>query len=161
MKVAKSLIVCACLWALIAEARLDSWIVAIPFVVAAAFMSVHLSPKREWRWSVAGFLRFAPYFVYSSFLGGLDVAWRSLHPRLPIDPQLIDYDLRLPAGAARVFFMNIVNLLPGTVSADVCGNVLKVHVIDGRQPLHEQLSKLEQVVAALFATRLENGERRP
>lgn len=81
-----------------------------------------------------------------------------MHPRLPIDPQLIDYNLRLPDGASRVLFMNVVNLLPGTVSADVCNHVLIVHVIDGRQPMHQQLAKLECVVAGLFAIRLEASE---
>lgn len=146
-----------CLWALLTEARTDSWLVGAPVVGAAVVAALLLSPTIGWRWSVAGLLRFAPHFVRSSLLGGIDVAWRSLHPRLPIDPQLIAYDLRLPAGAARVFFMNVVNLLPGTLSADVRGDELLVHVIDGRQPMRQQLAKLEQVVAGLFATPLETS----
>ncbi len=151
-----NLAACAYLWVLLTEARMDSWIVGGPAVVAAAFVAVRSASGRRWRWSVVGFFRFAPHFVCSSFLGGLDVAWRSLHPRLPIDPRLIAYHLRLPEGTERVFFMNVVNLLPGTLSADICDDVLTVHVIDGQQPIHEQLTKLEQAVAGLFAIRFVN-----
>ena len=158
MRFATNLVVFACLWALITGVNPGSWIVGGPVVVAAAVTAVLLASRHGWRWSVVGFLRFAPHFVRCSFLGGLDVAWRSLHPRLPIDPQLIEYDLHLPGGAARIFFMNVVNLLPGTVSADVCGDVLMVHVLDGRQPVHRQLAKLERVVERLFAMGLERIE---
>jgi multicomponent Na+:H+ antiporter subunit E len=58
-----------------------------------------------------------------------------MHPQLPIDPQLIQYEFRLPTGTARTFFMNVVNLLPGTLSADRGNDVLTVHVMDVNQPM--------------------------
>ena len=152
----------ACLWALITEARADSWIVGGPVVVAAAAAAC-LARDRRWRWSVIGFLRFVPHFARSSLHGGIDVAWRSLHPQLPIHPRLIEYQSRLPDGTARVFFMNIINVLPGTLSADIRDDVLTIHVLDDRQAIQHQLEKLEQSVAALFATRIETirkGEAR-
>ena len=151
---AMSLLVYACLWALLAEARVDSWIVGLPVVVLAAAAAVRLAGGRRWRWSPAGLLRFAGYFAFSSLLAGMDVAWRALQPRLPIRPQLIPYHPRLPAGAARIFFSNVINLLPGTLSADERDEVLWVHVIDDRQPVHKRLAMLEQKVAALFAQRI-------
>jgi len=153
----------AVLWVLITEARADSWIIGAPVVAMAAAAATALASPQGWRWTAGGFLAFLPHFLRCSFLGGLDVAWRSMHPRLPIDPQLIQYKLRLPNSAPRIFFMNVVNLLPGTVSADVRDDVLKVHVIDGRQPIRQQLENLERVVGNLFAvplaTKTEEGER--
>lgn len=158
MRFAANLIAFASLWALLTEARLEAWIVGGPVVVAAAVAAVLLASPQGWRWSAIGFLRFAPHFARNSFLGGLDVARRSLHPRLPIDPRLIEYHLRLPAGAARVFFMNVINLLPGTLSADTRDDVLLVHVIDGTRPMQQQLAALESSVAGLFAARLGTSE---
>ncbi len=158
VKFATNLIAFAFLWALMTEARLDAWLVGGPVVVAAAVAAVLLASSPGWRWSAIGFVRFAPHFARNSFLGGLDVAWRSMHPRLPIDPRLIEYNLRLPVGAARVFFMNVINLLPGTLSADTRDDVLLVHVIDGTRPMQQQLADLEFVVARLFATRLGASE---
>ena len=152
MKLIVSTTICAALWCLLTEARAESWIVGVPVVLAAAITGMLLAPRRGWRWSVFGFLRFLPYFARNSFIGGFDVAWRSLRSDLPIDPRMVEHRLRLPAhSTARVFFMNVVNLQPGTVSADVRNDVLKVHVIDGRQPTNQQLDSLERVVAALFS----------
>lgn len=157
-----TLIVLAGLWALLTEARRDSWIVGGPVVLAASLVAAHLAPRDGWQWSIIGLLRFGPHFIRSSIAGGIDVAWRSIDPRLPIDPQMVAYPLRLPAGAARTFFMNVVNLLPGTVSADIGNDVLTVHVMDVSQPIQRELSKLEDAVAKLFAVRLnpleEQGE---
>ena len=152
-----NLTVFACLWVLITQARADSWIVGVPVIAAAAASAVYLASDRRWRWSIIGFLRFVPHFARSSLYGGIDVAWRSLHPQLPIHPQLVEYPLHLPDGTARIFFMNIINLLPGTVSADIREDVLTIHVIDIRQPIRQQLEKLEQKVAELFATRIETA----
>ncbi len=148
-----NLIIFSCLWILISEGRADSWIVGGPVVMLAAVAAVLLATDHDWRLSLIGFLYFSVYFIRSSFLGGLDIARRSLHRRLPINPQLIKYNLRLPSGTPRVFFMNVVNLLPGTVSADVRDSELLVHVIDGTQPIIQELEKLEHLVANLFVTK--------
>jgi multicomponent Na+:H+ antiporter subunit E len=154
-----TIIVLAGLWALLTEARSDSWMVGGPVVLAAGIVAERLAPAHRWRWSVIGLLNFAPHFVLASVLGGVDVAWRSMHPRLPIDPQMLEYPLRLPPGTARTFFMNVVNLLPGTVSVDVGNEVLKVHVMDIDQPIRQQLETLEVAVAKLFAMRLTRREK--
>ena len=152
MRFIVSFLVFVGIWIVLTEGRIDSWVVGGPVVFAATCISMRLAERQRWRWSVFGFFRFAPYFASTSFLGGLDVAWRSLSRSLPIDPCIVEHHLRLPDDtAARVFFMNIVNLLPGTVSADVDQDILKVHVIDGTQPTIQSLTKLEKIVAALFA----------
>ena len=45
---------------------------------------------------------------------------------------------------------NVVSLLPGTLSADIDGDGLVVHALDGRLPVTEQLAVLESRVADLF-----------
>ncbi|WP_231612417.1 Na+/H+ antiporter subunit E [Novipirellula galeiformis] len=162
MRFMVTLIVLAGLWASLTEASGDSWIVGGPVVLAASLFAVHLASEDRWRWSVMGLFAFGPHFVRSSIVGGIDVAWRSMHPRLPIDPQMIAYPLRLPAGTSRTFFMNVVNLLPGTVSVDVRKDVLSVHVINVNPPVQRELRTLEDAVASMFAIRLnplgEQGE---
>ena len=96
-------------------------------------------------------LFFIGYFLRSSLLGGVDVTWRAMHPDLPIQPQLVQYSLLLPKGAARTLFMAVVSLLPGTVSADIDGDLLITHVINERKPIQQELDQLERVVAWMFA----------
>ena len=67
---------------------------------------------------------------------------------------MVDYSLHLREGTARVFFANIVSLLPGTLSADIRGDTLIVHVLDKNLPMFEQLRRLELAVARLFGCAL-------
>jgi len=84
-------------------------------------------------------------------MGGLDVAYRALHPSLPINPGLIEYPLQLPIGVAQVMMLNTVSLLPGTVSANLTQNNLTVHVLDSESNLLPQLIAIEKRIARMFA----------
>jgi multicomponent Na+:H+ antiporter subunit E len=99
--------------------------------------------------------RFLPFFLWQSLRGGIDVARRALHPRLPLAPLLLDYPLRLPDGPACTFLANTVSLLPGTLSADLENGCLTVHVLDGSQPdVSAELQSLEALIADLFGVEL-------
>ena len=95
-----------------------------------------------------------PFFFRRSLQGGVDVARRAFHPRMPIAPELIDYPLRLPPGLPRVILVNTVSLLPGTLSAELDGQVLKVHVLDGLGDFMPELEALEQSVARMSGVSL-------
>lgn len=146
-----NLLCLAVVWIFITQARPDSWIVGVPFVVLGALASTHLAVAAGVRWNLLGLLSFLFFFLRSSLLGGIDVTWRAVHPRLPIHPGLVKYRMRLPEGPARTFFMAVVSLLPGTVSADTQGEHLLAHVLDDRQAIQDQLGQLERVVGRLFA----------
>jgi multicomponent Na+:H+ antiporter subunit E len=156
--VARRIVAYGCLWSLLwwllSGGAAESWLVGGPTVLAAAAMSAWLAPVAPWRWTVGGLARFSWHFGLASLLGGVDVAWRAIHPRLPIDPRMLNYRSRLPAGTARIFFANVVSLCPGTVSAHVRDDVLRIHVLDARQPVRARLDDLERAVAALFGVQL-------
>lgn len=140
----------AILWWALTEGMVGGWVES-GFVVIAALLSSYLVMRPgSWRWRFRGFLRFGPYFLRQSIRGGTDVALRAFHPRMPIRPGKIDYTLRLPDGPARMFLINAVSLIPGTVSAQLHANVLKVHLLDREMHAHERIAELESRVAALF-----------
>lgn len=132
----------ASLWLVLAGNR--GWLAGIPVCLLAAWISC-LTPVGP-RWSLAGLAAFLPYFVVSSLRGGFDVAWRALHPALPIEPALIRYDLGLRTVGARVLMANVVTLLPGTLSADLDGNRLRVHVLNTGDEHVDALRDLERRV---------------
>ena len=138
-------------WWILAGSEQEAWIVGIPTVFVATVISFRLLPIATWRWSLGGAARFVPYFVYCSTTGGVDVTRRALDPRLPLTPGLLHYRLRLPAGTARVFLANVISLLPGTLSADIRGDTLVVHVLDTTLPILRRLQRLESIVASLFS----------
>lgn len=100
-------------------------------------------------------LRFIPFFVGRALSGGMDVARRALHPRLPLEPAVIEYPLRLPRGLPQVVMANTINLLPGTLTADIQAGALKVHVIDHQTSVLEELEALENAVARTFGITLD------
>ena len=138
----------ALLWWLLTEGRQDSWALGVPVVLLAAWLSHNLAPPS--RRTLSGLVRFIPYFIVHSLRGAVDVAWRALHPAMPITPVLIDYRLHLPSTEARVFMTNTTSLLPGTLSAMLDGERLQVHVLDGCGDYLAELEALERRVAALF-----------
>lgn len=140
----------ALLWWVLTEGEASSWWIGVPAVIASALASWGLRAAPAWSWRPVGLARFLAVFLWQSFRGGLDVAFRALHPRRPLSPDLMVYTLRLPAGPARVFLANTLSLLPGTLSADVRDERLTVHVLDGNLAVLESLAFLEVLVADLF-----------
>lgn len=143
-------VVFALLWGTLTEGNRAAWIVGIPVIVAATILSVKLLPHYGWRWRFLGLMQFVPFFLRQSWYGSVDVAWRALSPRLPLNPRLVEYHLRLPNSPARVFFANVVSLLPGTLSVEVQERQLIVHALDGNASILDELQSLEEAVAALF-----------
>jgi multicomponent Na+:H+ antiporter subunit E len=127
-----------------------SWVVGMPAVIAAAWSRHRLVRSRSHRISIRGALRFPLFFVTESFKGGIDVAWRVIGPKVKVDPGLFEYRLALELPAARVFFADMVSLLPGTLSADLNDQVVTIHALDRTSDPAAELARLEQRVAGIF-----------
>lgn len=127
-----------------------SWIIGIPAVAGALWAKSRLSARLLSGLSPWGFIRFVPYFLWASIKGGIDVALRVLGPRVKVDPGYLDYRLRLLGPSARVFFLDAVNLLPGTLTTDISGDKARIHALDKVLDPAESLMHLEERVAALF-----------
>lgn len=138
------------LWWAFTEGHGGSWILSGLAVLTAVLSSFFVLPPGSWPWRHLGLVRFLPFFLQQSIRGGIDVAGRALHPRLPIHPGSVDYPLRLPEGLARVFFITTLSLLPGTLSMQLREDTLRVHLLDCKSPARERIEQLEVRVAAVF-----------
>jgi len=136
------------IWWSLTDGAAPSWWIGVPAVLLAVIASVALLPPAPLVWYEL--LRFAPFFLMRSLRGGADVAWCAFHPDMPIAPDLIEYPLQLPPGLPRVFMANAVNLLPGTLTAELGANCLKVHVLDRQKGFLAELEAVEQSVARIF-----------
>ena len=146
----------ALLWWILTEGAMNSWLVGAPVIVFAVLASGALLPGVSW--SLSGIVHFVPFFLWRSLYGGVDVARRALHPRLPISPELFDHRWRLPPGLPRVFMANTVSLLPGTLSAELDEEQLRVHVLDHTGAFASELTVIEARVARLFGLNLAADE---
>lgn len=96
----------------------------------------------------AALIAFAGYFVGRSLIGGADVAWRALHPRLPIEVHELAYPLALRGDASRTLFVAVISLLPGTLACGLDGDRVRLHSISGDPT--GQARALEGRIARLF-----------
>jgi multicomponent Na+:H+ antiporter subunit E len=125
-------------------------------VMIATLAAMDLSRRQGGSPSVFGIIGFIPFFVWESFLGGVDVVRRVIRPTMIIDPGFHPYPLRLQGSSARVFFLDSISLLPGTLSADMRDGIVQVHALDLRdENLDRSLARLEKRVAKLFGETLE------
>jgi multicomponent Na+:H+ antiporter subunit E len=78
---------------------------------------------------------FAIVFLKEVVVANVDVAYRVIHPRLPIEPDVIELPLRVESDAAITTIANSITLTPGTLTMDRDAetNTLYVHGIIGRR----------------------------
>jgi len=138
-------------WLLLAGPRWDTPAVAALAIIGATITSLFLWPpgRAHLRWTRLPTL--AGYFAIHSVRGGIDVARRVFSPALPTRPDLLSYETTLSHEAARVLFVWMIGLMPGTASVNLeSGNRLTVHVIDTTAHQVDHLRALERHLAAVF-----------
>jgi multicomponent Na+:H+ antiporter subunit E len=142
------------IWWVLAEGSLRYPLMALLAIAGATAASLALMPPAGVRWSPAGLARFIPYFARQSVIGGADVAIRALSPRMPINPGVVECDLRLPNEAARVLLAHVMSLMPGTLSVDLDGARLRLHVLDRAMPAVDRVRETEALIAGMFRLEL-------
>lgn len=143
------------LWMLLMQSTKPSDLaVGLLTSVGATWTSLRLMPPANGCVHFGKLLSLLPHFLWESVLAGVDVARRSLHPRMPLNPGLVSCPLSFPPGFARNTFATITSLLPGSVSAGEAEGELVYHCLDDTSPVVEQIWKEERLLArALVAGR--------
>lgn len=72
-------------------------------------------PLRYWYF----FTVYLPLFLWECFKANIDVAYRVLHPALPINPGIVKVKTSLRTDTALTFLANSITLTPGTLSVDI------------------------------------------
>ena len=145
------LVVLGLIWGVLTDFRPDALAFGLPAVIAGAALVFLMPPARGWRFSPRGAAVFVLWFAVQSVRAAVDVSMRALDPRMPLCPGFRRYAPALPAGAPRVLFLNTITLLPGTLSAEIAGDEVIVHMLDTGADLQAELGALEARIAALFA----------
>lgn len=150
----------AAVWWVLSGGAAESWMVGGPAVLIAALLSSAMLPPL--RMSAAGLPAYLTFFVRESLLGGVDVARRAFHWRLPLDPGIVRHRLRLTRPLARVSLVNTSSLLPGTLIVDLDDAWTYVHALDRSRRIDEGITQCEHRVARLFGqSRLDVDDRPP
>lgn len=90
------------------------------------------------------FLRYLPWLLWQILLANLDIVYRTLHPKMPVDPRIITFDAPLRSEAGIAILANSITLTPGTVTiaADREGKFI-VHAISS-EPAESLLAGVMQ-----------------
>ncbi len=129
------------LWALLSSNQ--GWAFGLPLALLATLASLRLrlhTGPIHLRY-LPGFLGF---FILELFIGGWDVARRAWHPRLPIKPQWVRYEVSSADPRVQLLLSAMVGLLPGTLASHVDGQTLHLHALDHRQNWSDTVAHLEQ-----------------
>lgn len=110
-------------------------------------------PKRYWYF----IFYYLPTFLWEITKANIDVAYRVLHPRLPINPGIVKVKTSLKSDTALTFLANSITLTPGTLTVDIDANngVLYVHWIDVKARDTEAATKIiverfEKILGKIF-----------
>jgi len=83
-----------------------------------------LQPKRYFWFVVYLFI-----FVWECIKANLDVAYRVLHPAMPIRPGIVKVKTTLKSDMAKMLLANSITMTPGTISVDIIDDNLYIHWI--------------------------------
>lgn len=88
------------------------------------------------------FLIYIPVFTWEMTKANFDVAYRVLHPKMPIDPGIVKVKTELKSNMGKTFLANSITLTPGTLTVDIDGNILFIHCINVPAETIEEATKI-------------------
>jgi multicomponent Na+:H+ antiporter subunit E len=117
---------------------------AVAALITVLFFSRHfvkpvwkmLQPQRYF-W----FVIYLIVFIWECIKANFDVAYRVLHPAMPIKPGIIKVKLSLKTNIAKTILANSITMTPGTITVDLIGDILYVHWIYVSSTDPEEYSK--------------------
>ena len=107
---------------------------------------------RSWFWCFIYFFVFSWYAVK----GGIDVAYRVLHPAMPIKPGIVRVKSVLKTSTGRTALANSITLTPGTLTMDITDegvfyiHWLNVSTLDDEEAAEKILRRHEMYIQRIF-----------
>jgi multicomponent Na+:H+ antiporter subunit E len=142
--------------------RISSFITGALVSAFVSFMTMDILVKdRPSGRSPLRYLWFVYYiiiFLWECLKANIDVAWRVLHPKLPIRPATIKIRTDLKSDIGLTFLANSITLTPGTTTIDVDkqNGYIYIHVLFLKEgcPDHDMrlpvVSKFERILKKVF-----------
>lgn len=83
-----------------------------------------LQPRRYFWFIVYLFV-----FIWECVKANFDVAYRVLHPAMPIRPGIVKVKTTLKSDFAKTLLANSITMTPGTITVDIIGDYMYIHWI--------------------------------
>lgn len=144
----------AALWWTVTENSAKAWPVGAIFTGLAVLASMRMQAVQLRDFSLVGALIFSLYFAFHSVKGGMQVALIAIRPQMNLDPDILEIPLRLHDEHARIVLATAMTLMPGTLSADLRGSTLLLHVLDRAMPAEREVRRAESHIARMLRAEL-------
>lgn len=101
------------------------------------------------------FLIYLIIFAWECLKANLEVAYRVLHPDLPIKPGIVKVKTNLKTNMARTTLANSITMTPGTITVDIIDDHLYIHWIyvkstDPEQYTEKISGRFEKYIKRIF-----------
>jgi len=101
------------------------------------------------------FLVYLPLFLWECIKANFDVAYRVLHPEMPIKPGIVKVKTTLKSEAAKTSLANSITMTPGTLSIEVKDEFLYIHWIycrstDMKKATEIIVKRFEKLLSRIF-----------
>ena len=107
--------------------------------------SARLAFLQSWR-----FLIYIPWLLSRIIKANLQVAYLILHPRMPINPALLQYRTRLRRSISQVILANSITLTPGTVTVSLEDGRYIIHTLVPSSAREILEARMQNKVGAIF-----------
>jgi multicomponent Na+:H+ antiporter subunit E len=101
-------------------------------IVATALWGISLTapldPVRHGK-QFARFALYVPYLLFEIVKANVEIAYVVLHPDLPIDPEVVEFDAAVWSALPVTTLANSITLTPGTLTVDVSRRHFTVHTL--------------------------------
>lgn len=130
---------------------------AASFLVTLFFNKYSLKVKRRifhihrYFWA----LLYLFIFLWECIKANIDVAYRVLHPGLPVKPGIVRAKTNLTTDIAKIFLANSITMTPGTITVDIIEDNFYIHWIyvhskDPEEYTHQILGRFEKYLKRIF-----------
>jgi multicomponent Na+:H+ antiporter subunit E len=94
-------------------------------------------------------------FTWECIKANFDVAYRVLHPAMPIKPGIVKVKLGLKTNLAKTILANSITMTPGTITVDIIDDEIFIHWIyvytDNPEEYSQKISvKFEKYIKKIF-----------
>mgnify|MGYP002276907912 CR=1 FL=1 len=134
-----------------------------PFELATGAISAGIVAVALWRVSLtspvaplqtakrlARFCLYVPFLLWEIVKANVEIAYIVLHPDLPIDPEMVEFDAAVWSALPVTTLANSITLTPGTLTVDVERQHLIIHTLTGSAREDLFAGTLERAVRFVF-----------
>ncbi len=93
------------------------------------------------------FLAYIIVLFWEIIKANFDVAYRVIHPKMPIKPGIVVIKTRLKSDIAKMILANSITLTPGTFTLDVIGDRILIHWINVKA---EDIDETTRIIGERF-----------